>query len=58
MTQTIFFLKNIIMGIQKTQNFMLSEMLLTKVKSKKQRKNAQNENTQNSHSFLALGAFV
>ncbi len=36
----------------------LSEMPLTKVKSKKPRKNAQkNKNTQNSHSFLALGFF-
>ena len=37
MTQKIFFLKNINMGIKKT----LSEMPLTKVKSKKPRKNAQ-----------------
>jgi hypothetical protein len=42
MTQKNFFLKNIMMGIKKTLNFMLisnslmlSEMLLTKVKSKK-----------------------
>ncbi len=36
MTQTNFFLKNINMGIKKTKNFMLiSEMPLTKVKSKK-----------------------
>ncbi len=38
------FLKNINMGIKKTQNFMLisiSEMPLTKVKSKKPRKNVQ-----------------
>jgi hypothetical protein len=42
MTPKIFFLKNINMGIKKTQNLMLiSEMPLTKVKSKKPRKNAQ-----------------
>jgi hypothetical protein len=45
MTQKNFFLKNINMGIKKTQNFMLisnSEML-TKVKIKKPRKNAQKQ---------------
>jgi hypothetical protein len=44
MTQKSFFLKNINMGIKKTQNFMLilnSLMPLTKVKSKKPRRNAQ-----------------
>jgi hypothetical protein len=42
MTQKFYSLKNINMGIKKTQNFMLiSEMPLTKVKSKKPRKNAQ-----------------
>jgi hypothetical protein len=35
----------------------LSEMPLTKVKSKKPRKNAQKQKTQNSHSFLALAFF-
>jgi hypothetical protein len=49
MTQKHFFLKNINMGIKKTQNFMLISNLLMpafrnapkKVKSKKPRKNAQ-----------------
>ncbi len=47
MTPKKIFLININMGIKKTQNFMLisnswlSEMPLTKVKSKKPRKNAQ-----------------
>ena len=49
MTPKIFFLKNINMGIKKTQNFMLiSNSLMPafrnapkKVKSKKPRKNAQ-----------------
>ncbi len=63
MTQKIFFLKYIKMGIKKHRILywfqirwpQLSEMPLTKVKSKKPRKNSQN--TQNSHSFLALAFF-
>jgi hypothetical protein len=69
MTPKKFFLKNINMGTKKRKIFMLiSNSLMSafrnvpnKVKSKKPRKNSQNENTQNSHSFLALaflGAFV
>jgi hypothetical protein len=54
MTQKKIFLKNINMGIQNTQNFMLisnslmtalmTDMPLTKVNSKKPRKNAQKQN--------------
>jgi hypothetical protein len=40
MTPKIFFLKNINMGIKKSAEFY-AEMPLTKVKSKKPRKNAQ-----------------
>ncbi len=47
MTQKFLFLKNINMGIKKTQNFMLiSNSLMHK-----------NEKTQYSHSFLALAFF-
>jgi hypothetical protein len=43
MTQKIFFLKNINVGIKKRRILCwLSEMPPTKVKSKKPRKNAQN----------------
>ncbi len=60
-----FFLKNISTGIKKTRILCwvqilwcrLSEMPLTKGKSKKPRKMHKNENTQNSHSFLALAFF-
>ncbi len=60
MTQKKFILKNINMGSQKTQNFMLisnSLVPLTKVKSKNPQKNAQKRKHSKSHSFLALAFF-
>ena len=61
MTQKFILFKNINMGIKKRiilcwfqiRWCRLSEMPLTKVKSKKPRKTHKNQNTQNSHSFLA-----
>jgi hypothetical protein len=65
MTQKKIFLKNINMGIKKTQNFhadfkfacQLSKYPL-KVKSKKPRKICKNEITQNLNSFLAIAFFT
>jgi hypothetical protein len=67
MTQRIFFLKNINMDISKTQNFMLiSNSLMPafknapnkrELKAKNREKMYKNENTQNSHSVLALAFF-
>ncbi len=60
--KTFFFLKNVKMSIKKRRIFMLISNLLMpafknvhkKVKSKKPRKNAKNQNTQNSHSFFIV----
>jgi hypothetical protein len=65
MTPKKNFGKNIKMGIQKTQNFMLvSNSLMPafknaakNVKSQKNTEKAKNRNTQNFHSFLAIAYF-